>query len=63
MAPQLHVVIVGAGIAGLTCSIVLARYNNVSVTVLDRLPSVRQVCMAISRLIRLLLMSQEINTG
>ncbi|KYK55813.1 hypothetical protein DCS_07777 [Drechmeria coniospora] len=37
--PELNVLIVGAGIAGLTTSIALARYKSVRVTVLERFPS------------------------
>ncbi len=41
--PGLHVVIVGAGVAGLTCSITLARHKNVKVTVIEKYPSNSQV--------------------
>lgn len=33
---MLHVIIVGAGISGLTCAITLAKYTHVQVTVLER---------------------------
>ncbi|KAF5130307.1 FAD-dependent monooxygenase OpS4 [Metarhizium anisopliae] len=35
---MLHVIIVGAGISGLTCAITLAKYTHVQVTVLERAP-------------------------
>ncbi|UNI22749.1 Salicylate 1-monooxygenase [Purpureocillium takamizusanense] len=41
--PELNVVIVGAGIAGLTCAITLARYKDVKVTVVEKYPSNSQI--------------------
>ncbi|KAJ6439723.1 mitochondrial escape protein 2 [Purpureocillium lavendulum] len=73
---QLNVVIVGAGIAGLTCAVTLAHHQNIRVTVVEKYPSNSQVghgiqipCNAthvmqkLGLLERLVEISQGVSTG
>lgn len=40
---ELNVIVAGAGIAGLTCSIALARHKGVKVTILERFSDIGPV--------------------
>lgn len=51
MAIKLDVIIVGAGIAGLTCAIALARYPGVNVLVLERTSAILPVSLFHSSLL------------